>query len=290
MNAEVAARCGDAARARSFGAVLDGTARVRDPADYRCPLSTRRQGTGPQPLRAWEMIVVKHGPREMQLAWDLPVTFAGRARMNVQMRWAEPRRRRSRPVPRCTTSGEDPRSFSTNYYLSPGRLNEVEVNGVNVIVDYCHNAPGMKTLGDFVDGVGDLMSSAHQLLGSAVSDRVIADRGRSPRRGHAPSLGHIAAQHFDVVIIREDVAGAGTAATWPGWSPRGCVPRSRRAPAASRSRRCTTRSRRSGTPWLGQLGPGGDLCGQARRGGDELENWSPQAQAGAGVSSDRRGP
>ena len=55
------------------------------------------------------------------------------------------------------------RTFSTNYYLSPGRLNEVEVNGVNVIVDYCHNAPGMKMLGDFVDRVGDSLESSHDL-------------------------------------------------------------------------------------------------------------------------------
>ena len=47
------------------------------------------------------------------------------------------------------------RTFSTNYYLSPGRLNEIEVEGVNVVVDYCHNAPGMRMLGDFVDKVGD---------------------------------------------------------------------------------------------------------------------------------------
>ena len=30
-----------------------------------------------------------------------------------------------------------------NYYLAPGRLNEVSVEGRTVIVDYCHNVPGM---------------------------------------------------------------------------------------------------------------------------------------------------
>ena len=37
----------------------------------------------------------------------------------------------------------------------PVSRHEVEVAGVNVIVDYCHNAPGMRMLGDFVDRVGD---------------------------------------------------------------------------------------------------------------------------------------
>ena len=55
------------------------------------------------------------------------------------------------------------RTFSTNYYLSPGRLNEVDVNGVHVIVDYCHNAPGMRMLGDFVDRVGESLSATSEL-------------------------------------------------------------------------------------------------------------------------------
>src|SRR3546814_6613712 len=38
------------------------------------------------PSERGEMIVVKHGRREMQLAWThlLPATFGGKARMNVQ--------------------------------------------------------------------------------------------------------------------------------------------------------------------------------------------------------------
>ena len=98
------------------------------------------------------MIVVKHGPREMQLAWThlLPATFGGRARMNVQNALAAAAAAFAAGAP-LHDIRQGLRTFSTNYYLSPGRLNEVEVNGVNVIVDYCHNAPGMQMLGDFVD-------------------------------------------------------------------------------------------------------------------------------------------
>jgi cyanophycin synthetase len=96
------------------------------------------------------------------------------------------------------------RTFSTNYYLSPGRLNEVEVNGVNVLVDYCHNAPGMRMLGDFVDRIGETLESSHELARPSRIG-VIATAG-DRRDEDMRELGEIAAQHFDVVIVREDVA------------------------------------------------------------------------------------
>jgi cyanophycin synthetase len=94
------------------------------------------------------------------------------------------------------------RTFSTNYYLSPGRLNEVEVNGVNVIVDYCHNAPGMRMLGDFVDRVGETLTSTSE-LGKPSRIGVIATAG-DRRDQDMRELGEVAAQHFDVLIVRED--------------------------------------------------------------------------------------
>ena len=78
------------------------------------------------------------------------------------------------------------------------------MNGVNVIVDYCHNAPGMKMLGDFVDRVGDSMESAHDLARPSRIG-VIATAG-DRRDSDMRELGEIAARHFDVVIVREDVA------------------------------------------------------------------------------------
>ena len=88
----------------------------------------------------------------MQLAWThlLPATFGGTARMNVQNALAAAAAAFAAGAP-LHDIRQGLRTFTTTYYLSPGRLNEVEVNGVNVIVDYCHNAPGMRMLGDFVD-------------------------------------------------------------------------------------------------------------------------------------------
>ena len=96
------------------------------------------------------------------------------------------------------------RTFSTSYYLSPGRLNEVQVNGRNVIVDYCHNAPGMRMLGDFVDRVAEGLAATSD-LGRVSRIGVIATAG-DRRDDDMRELGAIAAGHFDVVVVREDVA------------------------------------------------------------------------------------
>jgi cyanophycin synthetase len=158
-----------------------------------------------EPSERGEMIVVKHGRREMQLAWThlLPATFGGRARMNVQNALGAAAAAFAAGAP-LHDIRQGLRTFSTNYYLSPGRLNEVEVNGVNVIVDYCHNAPGMRMLGDFVDRVGDSLKASHELARPSRIG-VIATAG-DRRDEDMRELGHIAAQHFDVVVVREDEA------------------------------------------------------------------------------------
>ncbi len=73
-----------------------------------------------------------------------------------------------------------------------------------MIVDYCHNAPGMRMLGDFVDRVGDSLAASHELARPSRIG-VIATAG-DRRDQDMRELGEIAAQHFDVVVVREDVA------------------------------------------------------------------------------------
>lgn len=176
---------------------------TRDMIDAHC----RRGGKAIvlNPSERGEMMVVQHGRREMQLAWThlLPATFKGRARMNVQNSLAAAAAAFAAGAP-LHDIRQGLRTFSTNYYLSPGRLNEVEVNGVNVIVDYCHNAPGMKMLGDFVDRVGESLESSHDLARPSRIG-IIATAG-DRRDQDMVDLGHVAAQHFDVCIVREDVA------------------------------------------------------------------------------------
>jgi cyanophycin synthetase len=158
-----------------------------------------------EPSDRGEMIVVRHGRRDMQLAWThlLPATFGGRARMNVQNTLAAAAAAFAAGAP-LHDIRQGLRTFSTSYYLSPGRLNEVQVSGRNVIVDYCHNAPGMKMLGDFVDRVAEGLSATSE-LGRVSRIGVVATAG-DRRDDDMRELGAIAAQHFDVVVVREDVA------------------------------------------------------------------------------------
>ncbi len=71
-----------------------------------------------------------------------------------------------------------------------------------VIVDYCHNAPAMAMLGDFVDRLGESLSASSE-LGRPSRIGVVATAG-DRRDDDMRELGEIAAQHFDVVIVRED--------------------------------------------------------------------------------------
>jgi cyanophycin synthetase len=176
---------------------------VREMIDQHC----RRGGKALvlNPSDRGEMIVVKHGRREMQLAWThlLPATFGGRARMNVQNTLAAAAAAFASGAP-LHDIRQGLRTFSTSYYLSPGRLNEVDVDGISVIVDYCHNAPGMRMLGDFVDRVGESLAATSE-LGKPSRIGVIATAG-DRRDDDMRELGAVAAQHFDVLVVREDVA------------------------------------------------------------------------------------
>jgi cyanophycin synthetase len=152
-----------------------------------------------------EMIVIRHGRRTMQLAWThlLPATFGGRAKMNVANSLAA--------AAAAFAAGahlhdirQGLRTFTTSYYLSPGRLNQLDVGGSNVIVDYCHNAAGMRMLGDFVEQLA-ASADATSDLGRTQRIGVVATAG-DRRDEDMRELGSVAAGHFDVLVVREDQA------------------------------------------------------------------------------------
>ncbi len=152
-----------------------------------------------------EMIVIRHGRRRIQLAWThlLPATFGGKARFNVANAMAAAGAAFAAGAP-LHDIRQGLRTFTTSYYLSPGRLNEVQVGGVTVFVDYCHNAHGMRAMGDFVERLmqgrdpgPDVMR--HRCLA------VVATAG-DRRDDDMRELGAVAAEFFDSVIVREDTA------------------------------------------------------------------------------------
>ena len=264
--------------------MADPGSEVRDMIDGHC----RRGGKALvlNPSDRGEMIVVKHGRREMQLAWThlLPATFNGRARMNVQNTLAAAAAAFAAGAP-LHDIRQGLRSFSTNYYLSPGRLNEVEVDGVNVIVDYCHNAPGMRMLGDFVDRVGESLASSHELARPSRIG-IIATAG-DRRDEDMRELGQIAAQHFDVVIIREDEALRGRERGEVAGRVRDGVREAMDAGARCKQVEVVLEEIEAVRHAMSRANKG-DLVvvcvDQHAAVMSELENWSNQAYAGAGAS------
>ena len=151
-----------------------------------------------------EMIVIRHGRRRMQLAWThlLPSTFGGRARFNVANAMAAAGAAFAAGAP-LHDIRQGLRTFTTSYYLSPGRLNEVVVGGVTVFVDYCHNPHGMRAMGDFVDR---MMADRDEVGPDVMRHRclaVVAAAG-DRRDQDIKELGRVASEHFDAIIVRED--------------------------------------------------------------------------------------
>jgi cyanophycin synthetase len=94
------------------------------------------------------------------------------------------------------------RTFTTSYYLSPGRMNLLKVRNVDVVVDYCHNPAGMRALGDFVQRFATSKAETTDL---AKPSRIAMIGAAGDRRDEdIRELGEAAADFFDVVVVRED--------------------------------------------------------------------------------------
>ncbi|MGZ8438683.1 MAG: glutamate ligase domain-containing protein, partial [Candidatus Limnocylindrales bacterium] len=164
-----------------------------------------------EPTGEGELIVLRLGSRTMPVLYThlIPATFGGRARMNVANALAA--------AAGAWAAGahlhdirQGLRTFSTSFFQAPGRLNLLEVAGVRVVIDYCHNVDGMRQLADFV---GRMMVESPTKAGR------IGASGHSRRSGRAIGVigipgdrrdedqreyGAIAAGAFDEVIVRED--------------------------------------------------------------------------------------
>lgn len=150
-----------------------------------------------------DMIVIRHGRRSMQLAWThlLPATFGGTAMFNVANSMA------AAGAAFAAGAGlheirQGLRTFNTSYYLSPGRMNQINVHNVEVFVDYAHNPAGLQVLGEFVDRYADSKSGQSD-LGKISRIGMVATAG-DRRDEDLRELGRVGARFFDVVVVRED--------------------------------------------------------------------------------------
>jgi cyanophycin synthetase len=153
-----------------------------------------------------EQIVLRHGPRVMPVLYThlIPATFGGRAKMNVANALAA--------AAAAWAAGahlhdirQGLRTFTTSFFQAPGRLNYLEVGGVRVVIDYCHNVDGMRNLADFTrrmigDGDGN-NAKPNGRTGRALG--VIGMPG-DRRDEDMRDYGAFAAGAFDEIIIRED--------------------------------------------------------------------------------------
>ncbi len=164
-----------------------------------------------EPSAEGELIVLRLGSRTMPVLYThlIPATFGGRARMNVANALAA--------AAAAWAAGahlhdirQGLRTFSTSFFQAPGRLNLLDVGGIRVVIDYCHNVDGMRQLADFVDRMMIEPRTKSGRLGTTAdstrSGRAIGvlgipgDRRDEDQRDY----GAIAASAFDEIIVRED--------------------------------------------------------------------------------------
>ena len=160
---------------------------------------------------ARRVIVLRQGRRSMQLAFThlLPATFGGRARhQRRRTRWLPPGRLRRRGA-HLHDIRAGLRTFSTRYDLAPGRLNHIDVDGVDGS-RRLRPQPGRAADAGRLrratceDAPGDVEVGKRRRIG------VIATAG-DRRDEDLRELGEVAAAHFDVIIVREDQRTRGRA-------------------------------------------------------------------------------
>ena len=134
-----------------------------------------------------ELIVLRLGSRTMPVLYThlIPATFGGRARMNVANALAA--------AAAAWAAGahlhdirQGLRTFSTSFFQAPGRLNLVDVGGVRVVIDYCHNVDGMRQLVDFVDRMMVEAPTKSGRLGAAGDRDPVRACHRGPRHPRRP--------------------------------------------------------------------------------------------------------
>ncbi len=171
--------------------------------------SRGRRAVTLEPGRNGDMIVLRQGRKNLPLVWThlLPATFEGRARMNVQNALAAAAATWAAGA-HLHDVRQGLRTFTTSYFMAPGRLNMFELDGYRVIVDYAHNAPAVSALGEFVERLAEPSASGRRALVTGQRIGVMATAG-DRRDDDIVELGRIAAAYFDTIIVREDANNRG---------------------------------------------------------------------------------
>jgi len=143
--------------------------------------------------RQGEMITMFESRREtsLLLASQIPATFSGRVRVNIENAMAAAAAAMADDVP-LDYIRLGLRTFNSNFFQTPGRFNMLDYGNKRIVMDYCHNLAGLEAISDFVQRM-----EADSTLGviSMPGDRSDDDM---------QAFGQLAARTFDRIIIRED--------------------------------------------------------------------------------------
>jgi cyanophycin synthetase len=140
------------------------------------------------------MVVLYQGERQIPLLWarQIPATIEGRALHNIQNAMFAAAVAHGLGVG-VETIRQGLRTFSTDFFQAPGRLNFYNEHPFRVLLDYAHNAHGMEAV-------------ARTVRELAVHGRrigVIAAPG-DRREEDILALAFAAAPAFDLILLRED--------------------------------------------------------------------------------------
>ncbi len=122
---------------------------------------------------------------------EIPATFDGRVRVNIANALAAAGAAFAQDV-QLERIRHALRTFSSNFFQTPGRFNLIEVDGRRVLMDYCHNVAGLEAMADFVKRMdADRTVAMISIPGDRADDDVRA-------------FGRLAGETFQEIVIRED--------------------------------------------------------------------------------------
>ena len=166
-----------------------------DPTAPQIDAALDRGGRAAVLQRGWLVLLASgRAPRRLARAVDLPVTFAGLSRYNVQNALAAAAATDALGIgPDQIAAGL--RTFAQDSAANPGRLNLYERDGVLVIVDFAHNEAGLA-------GLLEVCRSLISARGRRVPGRLRLAVGTAGDRTDEilHNLGVLAATADDVVI------------------------------------------------------------------------------------------
>jgi cyanophycin synthetase len=150
-------------------------------------------------LEGGTIVLYQHGRREVVMkAGAIPATLHGMATFNIANALACVAMAVAHDVPLLTIRSALA-MFQSSFDQNPGRLNVHDAHGFRVIVDYAHNAAGLRALGEVVTGL------RHRHRKAICAITMPGDR----RDEDIIEVGRISGEIFNEMVFREDPSTRG---------------------------------------------------------------------------------